>query len=467
MGVLIARDQYTSASEKMIKARTGLVLDHYFFGSLALRLKIVEDKTCRTGWTDGKSLGYNPAWIDTLSLDKTKGFIAHEVMHLALHHASRMKNRLITPWNKAADYVVNLPLVKAGFDLPDDGLISDAFDNMCVEQVYPIVYQEGVQKQPQKSDPNKPEDEDDNGDSGDDQNNQPNNQDDDQTEDQDGNGQPEDEDSGDQPDDQPEDQPDDQPEDEDSGDQPDDQPEDQDDNGQPEDEDPGGCGAVRPAKFDSKEQQEEFEQEWKDAVVQAANHAKSEGHMDACIDRLVHDEIQPKANWREVLRRFVDQSAKNDYSWLHPNRRYLGSGFILPSLHSEELGHIVVAIDTSGSIDKVALALFQSEFNGILSEFRTTCNVIYCDYVIRGDVEEYSSNDLPIIFNARGGSYTDFRPPFDWVAENGIQPICFIYLTDMCCSDFPEETDYPVLWVQTGNYGDEPPFGELVHLEEI
>jgi hypothetical protein len=34
------------------------------------------------------------------------------------------------------------------------------------------------------------------------------------------------------------------------------------------------------------------------------------------------------------------------------------------------------------------------------------------------------------------------------VDENGIEPKCLIYLTDLCCKSFPEPPDYPLLWVR-------------------
>jgi len=47
----------------------------------------------------------------------------------------------------------------------------------------------------------------------------------------------------------------------------------------------------------------------------------------------------------------------------------------------------------------------------------------------------------------KGGGGTDFRPAFEWVAENDFAPACLIHLTDLCCDSFPETPEYPVLWV--------------------
>jgi len=45
-------------------------------------------------------------------------------------------------------------------------------------------------------------------------------------------------------------------------------------------------------------------------------------------------------------------------------------------------------------------------------------------------------------------------PPFKWVEENGIEPKCLVYLTDLCCNSFPQAPDYPVLWVtESGRTG--------------
>ncbi|MBP0644884.1 hypothetical protein J8J17_24125, partial [Mycobacterium tuberculosis] len=52
--------------ERIIKQRGQLVLNHPFFGALALRLKPVEDPTCHTFWVDGRALGYNAQFVATL-----------------------------------------------------------------------------------------------------------------------------------------------------------------------------------------------------------------------------------------------------------------------------------------------------------------------------------------------------------------------------------------------------------------
>lgn len=81
------------ALDKIRKARAALILDQPFFGSLALRLQLQEDPAAETMWTDGRAIGYNPAFVDTLTFPQVKGVLAHEVLHIANCHHTRRGNR--------------------------------------------------------------------------------------------------------------------------------------------------------------------------------------------------------------------------------------------------------------------------------------------------------------------------------------------------------------------------------------
>jgi predicted metal-dependent peptidase len=129
----------TSASQKMIKARANLVMGHPFFGTLALRLKIVEDPSVETALCDGTSIRYNPKYVDKLPLSKVQGLIAHEVMHPAFLHHTRRGSRDKRKWNKACDYSINTILHNAGFDLPEGKYINPAYNGMTAEHIYTLL----------------------------------------------------------------------------------------------------------------------------------------------------------------------------------------------------------------------------------------------------------------------------------------------------------------------------------------
>lgn len=378
------------ASEKISKARAGLVLDQPFFGSLALRLRVVKDSSCPTAWTNGEQMGYNPEFIEGLTLDETKGLICHEVMHCACAHMARRGNRDHRKWNIAGDYAINQIIEEAGMTLPAGRLFDPAYAGMSADEIYNRLPQPDASEGSEGSDGSASSD-------------------------------------------------------------------------------PGGCGEVRDAQGRdgqpvSPADLSQAEENWKIATAQAAQAAKRMGKLPAGLDRLVTDILAPKVDWREVLRRFVDLNARNDYRWFPPNRRYIHQGIYMPSVRSEVLPPVVIAVDTSGSIGQDEISQFAGEMTAILEEHPgTPCTVLYCDAEI-ANVEEFTTDDLPLRLNPKGGGGTDFRPAFKWVTENGLIPSCMIYLTDMD-GTFPDMApDYPVLWTKIGKSSTNAPFGEEVHL---
>ena len=396
-----------TAAEKISKARAGLILDAPFFGSLALRLTVKADPTCDTVWTDGKILGYNPGWVDQLPLDQLKGILCHEVLHCALEHMGRRGDRDAARWNEAADYAVNPLIEEAGFALPPTRLLDSAFAGMHADEIYSRLPDPGPsQDSPQQ---------------GQQQGKGP------------GQG------AGTGPGKPPQSGP-----------------------------DPGGCGEVRDAT-DAQGQpsaaaQSQAAADWKVAVTQAAQQAKAMGQLPAGLARLVEDIVNPRVDWREVLRRFVSDCARNDYRWFPPSRRHVWQGLYLPGIRSEELPPLVVAVDTSGSIGQAELAQFAAELTAILQDHAAThCTVIYCDAAVSG-VEEFGPDDYPVTLHPHGGGGTAFGPVFAEVETRGLTPACLIYLTDLEGRFPDQEPPYPVLWVRTGDSQTVPPFGEVVEL---
>jgi predicted metal-dependent peptidase len=73
-------------------------------------------------------------------------------------------------------------------------------------------------------------------------------------------------------------------------------------------------------------------------------------------------------------------------------------------------------------------------------------------------------NPEPLQF--KGGGGTAFKPVMEWIDNNNVQPSALIYFTDLECSEFPEEPNYPVLWA-TDNLKLKAPYGETVYLPQL
>ena len=201
--------------------------------------------------------------------------------------------------------------------------------------------------------------------------------------------------------------------------------------------------------------------EWKIATIQAAAAAKAMGKLPASMARFIEELTTEKVDWKAMLRRFITETSKDDYSWARPNRRFMAQGFMLPTLYSESMGEIVVAIDTSGSIDQATLNAFGAEIKAIVQSSRPSkTTVIYCDAAVN-HVDEFGPND-ELVFAMHGGGGTRFEPVFEHVAEKSLKPVCLIYLTDGFGS-FGTEPDYPTMWVCTSKVV--APWGETVPIE--
>ena len=438
-----------AAHTKMLKARMELVLEHPFFANLALRLEFKEDKTCHTAWSDGRTFGYNPAYIDALPLKKVMGMQCHEVLHLACCHHTRRGLRDKKLWNTACDYAINHVLLEAGMELPTGYLDDPKHHGKSAEAIYSALKNhneelkggaDGGAEQGALSG----EELEGGGDGTsmsqtDDDKASTSNSSEEGTSDETGDG------AG-------------------SGDDGDQEQEQSDDSN-----DPGMSGEVRDAPSNSggSENTSSMQQEedaWKTALSQAIHKALEFGDLPGSMERLFGDLMSPTLNWQELLRQFISDAAKNDFSWLRPNRRYLHQGLYLPGMHSEELPEVAVAVDVSGSITQPELDSFAAELSEIMEEFDTTITTFTCDTQITEE-KRLAKWDLPLNLTASGGGGTSFRPPFERLAEENITPACLIYLTDMQCNLFPEEPEYPVLWVSTTRQFNEPPFGEVLILE--
>lgn len=206
-----------------------------------------------------------------------------------------------------------------------------------------------------------------------------------------------------------------------------------------------------------------------------AQQAKGIGDLPAGIARQINKLLYPQQDWAEQLREFMLNLAKSDYSWSRPNRRFIHQGLYLPSLHSEnDMGKVVIAVDTSGSINSRKLTQFCTEINGIFEQVNPeSVTVIYCDMRIKS-VSEFARDEYPIACECSGGGGTDLRPPFDYVEENELNPDVFLYFTD-CVGPTPEiAPHYPVVWIDQNNWSEErlssngllPRFGKRIGIPD-
>lgn len=450
-----------TATERFQRARSALVHRSPFWGTLALGLELIESDRFPTAATDGRRLWFNPEYVAKLTDEKLIGLAAHEVNHPALCHHTRRGGRDRELWNLAADYFIDPGLVAAGFDVPD-ATIDPRFNGLSTEQIYRVLESERRQKEqsqpkagtqgqqsgqggagkPDKSGQQS-------GGAAPGQNN--------------GQGQPQPGAGGNGPANpgngtsgapgQSQGQP-----------------------GGPSE--PASCGnggkgeVIDAAPGHSPGELAAQESEWQARVRQAvsvARKAAGAGKLPGDIGRTIAELNQPRLDWREVMRRFIDDSSFKVASWSRPSRRFAWSGLILPGNVSDRARHIVNVIDISGSIGDDELKKNASEVQAILDDGATDrVTVVYTDTEVRR-VVEFEPGDV-VKLESDGGGGTDFRAVFSWIDDSTPDASAIVFMTDCDVRQWGTEPACPVLWIVTGDprraaiLASKAPFGESILL---
>ena len=126
---------------KLSAARTRLIMDNPFLGSLILQLptKMTTEPWCPRIATDARYFYYNPDYIDSLNLSETQFVLSHEALHCGLSHFFRAQHRLKTKWDLACDYAVNALLKQENLQAPKGTAYLSEFENMSAEEIYPCI----------------------------------------------------------------------------------------------------------------------------------------------------------------------------------------------------------------------------------------------------------------------------------------------------------------------------------------
>jgi len=222
-------------------------------------------------------------------------------------------------------------------------------------------------------------------------------------------------------------------------------------------------------QMDAKEQKQ-LAQDIEGALRQGGIYA---GKVGGDVLRSVKEMLEPKVDWREVLRRFVRTSLKDrdSPSWRRAHKRYLWQDIILPSIVGKRMKHLVVGIDTSGSIQGDLLGAFMGELNKAVTTVNPDrVDILYWDTEVAGhevytvgDKRQITTNTKPV---GGGGTDPDCVPAF--MAEKKLTPDALIMLTDGYMSSQASTwagIACPILWCVIGNTSLKVPKGQVVRVE--
>jgi len=188
------------------------------------------------------------------------------------------------------------------------------------------------------------------------------------------------------------------------------------------------------------------------------------------VDNTKHlkDLLKPVVDFREQIREFVTTNCngKDFGTWRKLNRRYIGSGIMMPSTISETVEALVCAGDMSASIGnkerQIIIGATAKAAQDVLPE---EMHVLYWTTEVTG-AEKYERDELDTIEDQTkpvGFGGTDPRCIPAYLREHQIKPNASIVATDGHICDWGE-WDHPVLWVIIDNKKCIPPVGKYVHV---
>ena len=215
---------------------------------------------------------------------------------------------------------------------------------------------------------------------------------------------------------------------------------------------------------DKKQTQEELQEEIlqeqllaEEAISLLASEFQK-GEAPSHIDRFFKLDFLGKIDWRDELKAALDRYFRDDYVLIPPNKKFLSQGIYLPSTTSQTF-RLVIAVDSSGSVDEELLSQFLSEVNFLMSLVsHYQIELIVCDEKIHSHKTFYSGETLEV--DIKGGSGTDFRPVFKFVESEFDDVKLLLYFTDLEGRFPSEEPNYSVKWVTPKE--EDIPFGELI-----
>ncbi|MCY4600136.1 MAG: VWA-like domain-containing protein [Acidobacteria bacterium] len=423
---------------------TALIREQPFFGSLVLRLPLIPDPSRKTLASEGQIVRYNPDWVKATGADLIQPARARVVRACALKHHTRRGERRPERWQHASQLVTHGLLRDAAFTLPPE---AETWDGLSVEQAYERLPEPDGQGDGNQDAPGAGSAASDAASGG----------------------------SGTPPPGR--------------GDQPDPS-----NPGTPEPSiDPAGTGEIMDAAARAESVSDPDasngahpdanasapsllsesdiaaeEQAWDEAIHQAANVARSQGNLPGAVEQTLANAHRSRLDWRSLLRRYMLDTAEDDYTWSFPNRRFIDSGLYLPSVRSEGMDAIALIVDSSGSVHIPALQRTWSEIRAIAAELRPErIFVLQVDTALRR-VDEYGPDELPDSLTLKGRGGTDFRPGIQWLDEQGVRLACCLYFTDMECDRYPDrEPDFPLIWINSGPPPSDryrEPWGERIDL---
>jgi predicted metal-dependent peptidase len=228
-----------------------------------------------------------------------------------------------------------------------------------------------------------------------------------------------------------------------------------------------------------EEAEQVSEQDAKDIEVQVDNalrQAALAGNIGASMPRGVTEMLVPEVDWKSLLAEFFKSacSGSDKQTWRRPHKTYVAYDLYIPAPYSESIGRVLIAGDTSGSIDDHMLSVIMGYMQQLVNETQPNgvdiawwgSKVVGVDSFERGAMDSLASVVKPV-----GGGGTSPACITEWMqVEKRDDYVCAVVITD---GEFYGDSvgdwgDLPVLWLVVNNRPvPNIPVGQTVQVREL
>ncbi len=160
---------------------------------------------------------------------------------------------------------------------------------------------------------------------------------------------------------------------------------------------------------------------------------------------------QPEISWQEVIRKTIGSLPIPYKKTITRKNRRQPDRLDLRGTLPDRIIRIIIAVDTSGSMELDELEKAIAEIFALLKDYRHEVTIIECDCKIQKVYYARSPEDIKCSFKGRGG--TAFTPVFDYINKNRLHNSLLIYFTD---GQGEKElqvkpVNFRALWILTSN----------------
>jgi predicted metal-dependent peptidase len=189
------------------------------------------------------------------------------------------------------------------------------------------------------------------------------------------------------------------------------------------------------------------------------------GRFGQKLPRSVTETLQPQVDWATALREFVSSVAQgnDEHTYRKFDKRMILDDIIQPGVISEKVGDIVVAIDTSGSINAAMINEFAAELQSICEQVHPDAlRVMWWDTTVSSEqvFTPDGFNDISKLLKPTGGGGTHVSCVSEHMLKRNYKADCVLVFTDGYVeSDIKWDVMCPTLWLVTSKRGFVPPNG--------